>query len=44
MGNLIGTNAAGTSDVGNGRGVFVGLPGGTIGGTSAGAANVISGK
>ncbi|HEX8220430.1 MAG TPA: S-layer homology domain-containing protein [Chloroflexia bacterium] len=49
-GNYIGTNAAGTAAVGNGqRGVLVdglgfGATGNTIGGTNAGARNVISGN
>ncbi len=43
-GNLIGTNASGTGAVGNSiDGIFVNSPGVTIGGTAAGAANVISG-
>jgi CSLREA domain-containing protein len=46
QGNLIGTNAAGTADLGNGeRGVFIeGSPNNTIGGTAAGARNTISGN
>ena len=43
-GNDIGTNAAGTSAVGNGSGVVVDASSNTIGGTSAGSANVISGN
>ncbi len=44
-GNLIGTNATGDGAVPNaGDGILVGQPGATIGGTSAGAANVISGN
>ena len=44
-GNLIGTNAAGTAAVANtDYGVHVAGPGATIGGTSAGAGNVISGN
>src|SRR5439155_199601 len=47
QGNYIGTNAAGTSAVGNtGDGVKISDSGGscTIGGTSAGAGNLISGN
>ncbi len=46
QGNYIGTDATGTADVGNsGAGVYVGFaPGNTIGGTAAGARNVISGS
>jgi hypothetical protein len=46
-GNLIGTNAAGTSALGNRfDGVLIrgGAPGNTVGGTAAGAENVISGN
>ena len=44
-GNLIGTNAAGTAAVPNAvDGVLVDAPGATIGGTSPGAANIISGN
>ena len=43
-GNLIGTNATGTSPVPNGQGIQVGVSGVTIGGTSAAAGNVISGN
>ena len=44
-GNLIGTNQAGTAAVANiGDGIYVGVSGATIGGTSAGAGNVISGN
>ena len=42
--NLIGTNSKGTSAVANGDGIFVGEPGATIRGTSAAAANVVSGN
>ncbi len=46
VGNLIGTNAAGTADLGNNRGIE--LVGGSddtlIGGTAAGAGNLISGN
>jgi CSLREA domain-containing protein len=45
QGNLIGTNAAGTAALANGGGVQVSdSPNNTIGGTSAGAGNVISGN
>ena len=46
MGNYIGTDAAGTSDLGNGAvGVYIqGAPDNTIGGTTAGARNIISGN
>jgi titin len=46
QGNYIGTDVAGTADLGNsGNGVFIwGVPGNTIGGTAAGARNVISGN
>ena len=45
-GNFIGTNAAGTAALGNSdNGVrIVGCPGNTVGGTAAGAGNVISGN
>ncbi|MGO9919363.1 MAG: hypothetical protein ACLQIB_32270, partial [Isosphaeraceae bacterium] len=43
-GNLIGLNAAGTSAVGNATGVLVGNASNAIGGSSAGAGNVISGN
>jgi hypothetical protein len=44
-GNLIGTNAAAATTVPNGDdGIYVGASGATIGGTSATAANVISGN
>jgi CSLREA domain-containing protein len=46
QGNFIGTNAAGTDDLGNGEdGVFIfGAPNNIIGGTVAGARNIISGN
>ncbi|MEK6261252.1 MAG: hypothetical protein AABP62_21840 [Planctomycetota bacterium] len=46
QGNFIGTNAAGTADLGNGlHGVYnVNTPGNLIGGTTAAARNVISGN
>jgi hypothetical protein len=46
QGNFIGTDTTGTKALGNaGRGVYVnGSPGNTIGGTTAGAGNVISGN
>ena len=43
QGNRIGTDAAGLADLGNGEhGVHVGSPSGTIGGTAAGARNLIA--
>ncbi len=47
LGNYIGTSAAGTADLGNAQdGIFIaaGATGNTIGGTAAGAGNVISGN
>ena len=46
QGNFIGTNAAGTAALGNGNGVVIdnGASNNTIGGTGAGAGNVISGN
>jgi uncharacterized repeat protein (TIGR03803 family)/parallel beta-helix repeat protein len=48
QGNYIGTDASGTSAIGNGSnaggGVFVNDPNNTIGGTTAGTGNVISGN
>ena len=43
-GNLIGTDASGTADLGNRIGVRVDGTGNTVGGTVAGARNVISGN
>jgi large repetitive protein len=45
-GNFIGTDATGTAPLGNNgaEGVFVDGPGNTVGGTAAGAGNVISGN
>lgn len=44
-GNFIGTDAAGTTAQGNGNGIFLfSSPGNTIGGTTPGARNVISGN
>jgi CSLREA domain-containing protein len=44
-GNFIGTDATGKADLGNSRsGVYVEAPNNTIGGTSAGAGNVVSGN
>jgi hypothetical protein len=49
QGNFVGTNAAGTSALGNGSGVSLGGQSGTasnntVGGTAAGARNIISGN
>ena len=44
QGNLIGTNATGTGPLPNGFGLFVMGANNTIGGTSTGAGNVISGN
>ncbi len=45
VGNEIGTNAAGTAAVPNGvAGIYVEAPGATIGGTTTGAGNTISGN
>ena len=44
QGNLIGTNALGTTAIANYQGILVQCSGNTIGGTSAGAGNVISGN
>jgi CSLREA domain-containing protein len=44
LGNYIGTNAAGDGAVPNEMGIYVWAPGNTIGGTEAGAGNVISGN
>ncbi|HEX6624447.1 MAG TPA: hypothetical protein VF064_12095, partial [Pyrinomonadaceae bacterium] len=43
-GNYVGTNAAGTEDLGNLFGVFITADNNTVGGTSAAARNVISGN
>jgi uncharacterized repeat protein (TIGR01451 family) len=43
-GNFIGTNAAGTDAKGNALGVVIGSPDNTIGGTTAGDRNIISGN
>ena len=46
LGNLIGTNAAGTAAIGNSNGVVIGssASGNTVGGTVTGASNVIAGN
>src|SRR5262249_45264699 len=44
VGNFIGTNAAGTAAIGNATGVGVGGTNNIVGGTTAGARNVISGN
>ena len=44
QGNLIGTNAAGDAAIPNYQGILVQCSGNTIGGTQAGAGNVISGN
>ena len=45
QGNYVGTDASGTVVLGNGVGIYVnGVPLNTIGGTTAGARNVISGN
>ncbi len=43
-GNLIGTDASGTAPLGNGTGVYIQSPNNVIGGTTAGARNVIAGN
>ena len=43
-GNYIGTNATGTAAVANYYGIYIGGPNNTIGGTAAGAANLIFGN
>jgi hypothetical protein len=46
LGNLVGTDISGTQKLGNGRGVFIrgGATANTVGGTTAGAANLVSGN
>ena len=44
FGCYIGTNAAGTTAVANGSGIYIGGSGATVGGTATGAGNVISGN
>ena len=44
QGNFIGTDATGAIALGNGEGVSISSSGNTIGGTGAGAGNVISGN
>ena len=46
LGNFIGTNAAGTAAIGNGHGVNIigGASNNTVGGTAAGARNILSGN
>ena len=46
QGNRVGTNAAGTAAIGNGRGVNIvgGASNTTVGGTAAGARNILSGN
>jgi hypothetical protein len=44
MGNYIGTSANGTAKLANGTGVYISGSGNTVGGTVAGAANLISGN
>ena len=43
-GNFVGTNAAGNAPLPNGSGILISASGNTIGGTIAGASNVISGN
>ena len=43
-GNFVGTDVAGAAGLGNGRGIDVSTANNTIGGTAAGAGNVISGN
>jgi streptogramin lyase len=43
-GNFIGTNAAGTAALGNANGVVIASTSNTVGGTTAGAGNLISGN
>ena len=44
MGNYIGTNDAGTTAIPNATGIDIQTPGNTVGGTAAGAGNLISGN
>src|SRR5262249_14703513 len=44
QGNYVGTDVSGTGTLGNGVGVHVTSPNNTIGGTTAGAGNVIAGN
>jgi hypothetical protein len=45
QGNIVGLNAAGNADLGNGQfGIFISSPNNTIGGTAVGARNIISGN
>ena len=43
-GNVIGTDSTGTVVIANATGIYVGSPSNTIGGTAAGAGNLISGN
>jgi titin len=44
QGNFIGTDSTGTRALGNARGLYISLPSNTIGGTAAGAGNLIAGN
>jgi hypothetical protein len=44
LGNFIGTNTAGSAELHNGEGVYVAASNNTIGGTTSGARNIISGN